>query len=318
MRLVWPRPGRITLALLAVAPAAMAYPWRTVPDRWVLGVAVAVLIVLFGWWRGLHFTTIVRRRLALLFGRRSGGVHQLVEQTVYDGVADARTTALLRLLPERDGDLPLPLIASYLDRYGLRSETVRVTSRDTASGRATWVGLTMSAAANLPALRARSEQIPLRETAEVALRRLADHLRENGWAVTTSDIDVPDLLGPQAKERWRAVEDGTTGFVAAYGIAINDALPEILKELWSYPSTEVWTAVEVSAGATLAAACTIRTDEMPKGAAPLPNLISRRGSQVSAIGAISPSSTDALDAPTGPAAVLDALRWPADRVFVGS
>ena len=63
--------GRITLALLAVVPAVMAYPWRSPRDQWVLGIAVAVVIVLFGWWRGLHFTTILRRRLAMM--RRRGG-----------------------------------------------------------------------------------------------------------------------------------------------------------------------------------------------------------------------------------------------------
>jgi hypothetical protein len=53
-----PGSGRITLALLAVVPAVMAYPWRTPREQWVLGIAVAVVILLFGWWGGLHFTTI--------------------------------------------------------------------------------------------------------------------------------------------------------------------------------------------------------------------------------------------------------------------
>ena len=57
-----PGSGRITLALLAVVPAVMAYPWRSPREQWVLGIAVAVVILLFGWWGGLHFTTILRRR----------------------------------------------------------------------------------------------------------------------------------------------------------------------------------------------------------------------------------------------------------------
>ena len=64
--------GRITLALLAVVPAVMAYPWRSTRDYWVLGIAAAVVIVLFGWWRGLHFTTILRRRLAMVAPHRRG------------------------------------------------------------------------------------------------------------------------------------------------------------------------------------------------------------------------------------------------------
>jgi hypothetical protein len=36
------------LALLAVVPALLAYPWRTPRDYWLLGIAAAVVIVLFG------------------------------------------------------------------------------------------------------------------------------------------------------------------------------------------------------------------------------------------------------------------------------
>ena len=83
--------------------------------------------------------------------------------------------------------LPLPLIAGYLDRYGIRADKVRITSRDNASGaRETWIGLTISAVDNLVALQARSARIPLHETAQVAARRLADHLREIGWEASTS------------------------------------------------------------------------------------------------------------------------------------
>ena len=66
-----PGSGRITLALLAVVPAVMAYPWRSPREQWVLGIAVTLVILLFGWWGGLHFTTILRRRSAMM--RRSGG-----------------------------------------------------------------------------------------------------------------------------------------------------------------------------------------------------------------------------------------------------
>lgn len=63
-----PKPGvgRITLALLAVVPAAMAYPWQSTRAYWLIGIAVAVLILLLGCWRGLFFTTILRRRLAIV------------------------------------------------------------------------------------------------------------------------------------------------------------------------------------------------------------------------------------------------------------
>ncbi len=153
--------GRITLALLAVVPAVMAYPWRSPRDYWVLGIAATVVIVLLGWWHGLHFTTILRRRLAIV--RRTGGF-------VPESDSAAKTTALLRLGPPVDDSdvLPLPLIARYLDRYGIRADKIRITSRDNASDasrRETWIGLTVSAADNLAALQARSSRIPLHETA---------------------------------------------------------------------------------------------------------------------------------------------------------
>ena len=56
--------ARITLALLFIIPAAMAYPWPSTRDRWVLGVAIVAVVVLFAWWRGLFLTTMVGRRVA--------------------------------------------------------------------------------------------------------------------------------------------------------------------------------------------------------------------------------------------------------------
>ncbi len=59
----WPGRGRVTLVLLAVVPVALAYPWQSTRDYVLLGVAAAVVIGLFGFWRGLYFTTIARRGL---------------------------------------------------------------------------------------------------------------------------------------------------------------------------------------------------------------------------------------------------------------
>src|ERR671911_302055 len=54
---------RLALALLFIVPAAMAYPWDSNIDRWTLGVAIGVVLVLFAWWRGLFVTNMVGRRL---------------------------------------------------------------------------------------------------------------------------------------------------------------------------------------------------------------------------------------------------------------
>ncbi len=308
MRILVPGTGRVALALLAVVPAVMAYPWQAESGRRMLGVAAVVVLVLFGCWRGLHLTTIVRRQLALLF--RSGRKHQPVDRAD----TDARTTVALRVLGGTDSGLPLDLIRGYLDRYGVRCESLRVTSRDTSAGRTTWISLTMSARANLVALQARSPKIPLRETAEITLRRLADHLREHGWSLTTADLAIPDLPGPQAREHWRTVAD-TSGYLAAYSLAA-DSLPEVLNELWSRDWDELWTAIEMS-DAGFAAGCAIRTGQMPAAEPPLAGLISRRGTQWQALGALVPTSTKPLDAEILSVGGLSAIRWPANGYPVG-
>ncbi len=313
---VWPTSGRLTLALLAVVPAVMAYPWQSTRDYWLLGIAAAVVILLFGWWRGLRFTTILRRRLAMMRRRR---------RSAPESGTDTRTTVLLRIgPPASDSDvLPLPLIARYLNCYGVRADTIRITSRDSASDeRQTWIGLTVSAADNLAALQARSSRIPLHETAQVAARRLADHLREIGWeAGTVVSEDIPQLIAPDSRETWRGVRHSDSDYVAAYRVSVDVALPETLDAIRSHPARETWTALEVAgppgsgSGSgthyTVAAACAFRTDTQPGGAAPLAGLTPQRGSQRPALMALNPSSTQRLDGHTDASAdLLTRLAWP--------
>lgn len=320
-----PVPGtvRLTLVLLAAVPAVMAYPWATTRDRWALGIGVAVLIALLGGWHGLHFTTMLRRRLAML---RSGrGAHADLRSG-----SDWRATALLRVVPSAGdpGVLPLPLIAGYLNRYGLRADTVRITSRDTSSEagtaqRDTWIGLAFSAAANLAALQARSALLPLQETAEVAARRLADHLREIGVETTpVAADDVPALFGAGAREAWRAVSDGPADYVAAYRVSVDDEFADTLAQIWSCGARETWTAVEFAdrgGDRTVAAACALRTGERPAGAAPLPGLRSQHGDQRPALLALQPLSGAHLDGTADLAAVdLTALQWPTELHDSGS
>lgn len=290
-----PRPGsgRITLALLAVVPAVLAYPWQTTRHYWLLGIAAAVVIVLFGWWRGLYFTTMLRRRCAII-GRRRG---------VTDRGSDTRSTALLWVKPPAaDADLPpVPLIARYLDAYGIRADTIRITSRDTAAGeRQTWIGLTISATDNLAALQARSARIPLHETAEVAARRLADHLREIGWeAGTVVPEDMPVLVAADARETWAALCQGDSDYLTAYGISNAVELPETLAAIRAHPARETWTALEIAgdrSNYTVAAACAFRTDERPGGPPPVAGLIVQRGQQLPALLAMDPPATRRLAA----------------------
>jgi type VII secretion protein EccE len=303
------------LVLLAVVAAALAFPWHSVRVRWVLGVAILAVIVLLARWRGLPVTTILYRRLAIL--RPNRGARRAGES-----VTDVRTTALLRVTPPLgDADsLPLPLVASYAQRYGLRADAIRVTSRDSMSEvgtreRETWIGITLSAADNLAALQARSARIPLHETAEVAARRLADHLRESGWtAAIANPDDVPSPFPRPAKETWVGLSQGSSNYVAAYGVKVDTALPNTLAAIWSYPVREVWTAAEISgsgANQTLAVACAFRTDAKPTANGPLPGLISKSGIQRAALTALDPLSNQRLDGHVAlpESLLLERLRW---------
>ncbi len=306
-----PGTGRITLALLAVVPAVMAYPWRSPRDYWVLGIAAAVVIVLLGWWRGLHLTTILRRRLAM--ARRVGGF-------VPESGSATSATALLRLGPPlRDSDvLPLPLIADYLDRYGIRADKIRITTRDNASDasrRRAWIGVTVSAADNLAALQARSSRIPLSETAQVVARRLADHLREIGWDVSSvAPDDAPRLLAPTARETWRGVQRGDSDYVAAYRVRVDAGLAETLEAIRSHPVRETCTALEIAGDRThhtVAAACAFLTDTAPAAGAPLAGLTPQRGNHRPALAALDLLSTQRLDGHTEePAGLLAELVCP--------
>jgi type VII secretion protein EccE len=308
--------GRITLVVLAVVAAAMAYPWQSTRDRGALGIAIIVTATLLIWWRGLPLTTILRRRVAILRPNRGA-------RWASGSGIDVRATAVLRITPpEAEPDvLPLPLIARYVDCYGLRADAIRVTSRDTASDtgareRETWIGLTLSAADNLAALQARSPLIPLHETAEVAVRRLADHLRESGWnASIVEPDDIPLLYGRSARETWSSIREGSVDYVAAYGVKVDTALPNTLAAIWSYPVPEVWTALEIAGAGddqTLAVACAFRTDACPGARGPLPGLVSQSGNQRQALAALDPVSAQQLDghSPVPEALLLTRLRWP--------
>ena len=296
---------RLTLAALLVIPAAMAYPWESTADRWLLGVAIAAVIVLFAWWRGMFVTTMLARRITLLVRR---------------GKADApvrspeSATVALRVSPRESAELPLALLAGYVDRYGISFDKVRVTSRDRGAERTTWVGLTLCAADNVAALAARSTRIPLQDTAELAARRLSDHLREIGWDVSVDDA-ADTLVAGQTKETWRGVADGQS-HLAVYRVAVDDQLADTLSAVWATDADEIWTAVEITGSRTqprLAAACALRTGERPPSGTPVAGLTPERGRHGRAVAALAPESDARLSA--RPAAVSQALltelRWPA-------
>lgn len=283
---------RLTLAALLVIPAVMTYPWQTETQRWLLGVAIAVVVVLFASWRGRFVTAIFGRRTAILL--RRGRIRDAAPSGEYATVA-------LRLEPREAAELPLSLVAGYLDRYGISFDKVRVTSRIAGPGAAaTWVALTLGAADNIAALSARSPAIPLRDTAELAGRRLADQLREAGWEVSVDDTAAGPLSG-EAKERWRGVEDGR-GFLAAYRIAADEPLDGLFSAVRALDADEIWTAVEFTGDRTqpeFAAACALRTAQRPGVRASLPGLTPQHGRHAAALAAMAPGSDQRLPGPTG-------------------
>ncbi|BBY18171.1 type VII secretion protein EccE [Mycolicibacterium litorale] len=297
--------ARITLALLFVIPAALAYPWPTTAERWVLGVSIAVVVVLFAWWRGLFVTDIVRRRIAILLRNRRGG-HSRHAPAQYATVA-------LRVDSAPSGDLPLALLAGYVDRYGVRAHKVRVVSRDVAGERTTWIALTVGAKDNLAALQARSAHLPLRETTEIAARRLTDHLREVGWTVTPVD-EAPSPAPPSARETWRGLRSDE-GHVAAYRVSVDGQLADTLAAVAAQPSAETWTALDIvgtSKHLEVIVGCTLLTEDKPKARAPLAGLTPQRGRHRPAVETLHPLSVERLEGHPVPVTeeVLHGLRWP--------
>lgn len=284
-RIPAPGAGRLTIVALAVITAVLSYPWHSTNDRWALGVAVAVVIVSLIWWRGRYLTTILGQRIRIILRRRP--IHPRAAE-LRSTPTDAVATALV-LVDDRDRELPLGLLTGYLDRYGVLCDSVRVTTHTTGAGATTWIGLTVSGARNLSALQARSPQIPLRETAENAARRLIAHLRETGWAATLEDPDqVPDLVGANAREQWQSVTDAR-GYLTTYSVNT----PETIAEITSGAASETWTVVEIvgtASRAQIRAGAAIRTDDAPPASAPLPGLLAIPGRQADALAALHPLS----------------------------
>lgn len=353
--LVLPGAVRLTVAALVVVAVVLAYPWQSSFDYWLLGIGAVVLILTLCWWNGTHLSTAARRRLSLPARNAKARREEISDprvDTVTESPADASTTVVLRIAPppypvavlpgrasgssEFVDVLPLSIIADYLDRYGLRSQKIRITSKDTRATasslrdrfaavldgplpqrRVTWIGVTVSAADNLAALAARSESIPLRETAEVAARRLADHLRELGWLVRLLDETdrVPSIEPVGGNEKWRGVAGSDGESVAAYSIPVGNDLGDVLTAVWSYPADETWTALEISgsgAVAEVAAACAFRTKQASDPKAPLAGLVPQRGNHRNALRALVPTSVTTLVAHPRPAQtdLLGSVSWP--------
>jgi len=283
---------RLALTLLVAVPAAMAYPWPSDTQRWLHGVAVVVLLALWIRWRGVFLTTLAARRIALWWRNLRGAGRA--------GEPAHLVTVVLRAESAVQAELPLPLIAGYVDRYGIRCDKVRVTHRDRSGDRSTWISVTLGAVENLAALRARSPRIPLRQTAALTARRLADQLREGGWDVRVIDeIDEVELPVPcGSTETWRGMRD-EQGCTAAYAVTVDDQLAERLASAATHPADEVWTVLEITGAASkpeLAVGCALRTASRSPSGSPVPGLVPQRGRHRRALDALHPQSCSRLEA----------------------
>lgn len=284
---------RMTLVLLLIVPAAMAYPWHSVPQRWILGVAVAAVVILFVQWRGVFLTTLVGRRWAMLRRRRGVTNHGDPE----------RVSIALRVEAGQVAELAVSDLVSYLHRYGVRCESVRVVSRDEGGRRDTWVSLILDAKHNLPALQGRSSDAGIDELALVVGRRLAEQLRETGLQVSVDrGPDAP--LSAGACEGWRGVDDGD-GQLSICSIPADGDLVDRVAELQT--GAETWTVLEFSSAGShpvAAAAVAIRTGEQP---GTVSGLRAQPGRQRPLLEAMDPRSVRQLGLPTQP---VPDLAWP--------
>lgn len=287
---------RLTLVATLVAAGAFALYRRDPADRWIAITAGVLALVLLVWWRGTFLTDILGRFTKLLTRRISGRPSANTPQIVAAGV-DARTTVALELsAPASDEEVPLGLLSGYLDRYGVRCSSIRVTTAGIAgTENKTWVSLTLSAADNLAALQARSSRIPLRETADIVGRRLSDHIRELGWQINAAE-NPGTPLPEEVKEGSRAVTDDH-GYLAAYRATVNDDLPNTLGSIWSAPLPERWTVLELT-GTTdaplLTVVCALRTDEKPESRAPWGGLTLCWGEHLPVLQAMNPLSPNSF------------------------
>ncbi|OMB87646.1 type VII secretion protein EccE [Mycolicibacterium conceptionense] len=287
--------ARLALASLFIVAAVLARPWQTNTERWVLGVSVAAAVLLLAWWGGMFLTTRVARHL--------GVIRRNLAKKQPEAAVDSETV-VLRVDPADPAQLPV--VISYLDRYGIRCDKVRVTHRDAGGTRRSWISLTVAATDNLDALRARSSRIPLRDTTEIVGRRLRDHLQEQGWTVTLVDgVDSP--LPDPGKETWRGVKDDS-GYVAAYRVNVTDKLEAVLAGIGALPAQEAWTALEFTgppAQPQLTVGAALRTADRPARRAPLAGLKPAGGRHRPALAALNPLSSQRLEGI--PAAVPDGL-----------
>jgi type VII secretion protein EccE len=336
--IVWPGPARLTVVILGLELACAALrppiPW------WQLALLTAAAVAALGWWRGQHWSSAVGRWLTMTM--RNTRPARLVAPA--DAGADTtavRLTARLwppPAIPARSGEpppntlVPIRLLASYLERYGIICRTLQLISQTTTpplsalrantsayltgatpQQRSTWLTLALHAADNIAALQTRG--IGVADLATVTLRHISEALREKGWTATRID---PDAATPTfqplaaARREWWTAAQYADGFRAIYTIDHNH-LSQTLAELPTIAAIQTWTALTLSRNKhgppTGVAQCALLTRERPRLDPPLPTLIPAAGRHLSAAATLSARGT--TTGPGGAPICLDDIAWTA-------
>lgn len=347
------RIGGLTVALLlgwaTLVPTGSRWHW------WqpVLGVLIAVLVL--GSWHGLLLTTTASRWVPMSLRNRQGraggrrrapaGGRGKRSGTAVPGqqstpvTATGAVTVTLRVRPRphpvatadaAGGQLPWRQLLGWLERYGVRADSMTVTSVATTPAPSAlrqaqarlvtdqwenWITFVFSTVSNLEALKARASDIG--ELAGVTTRRMVGELRERGWVVSVVNDSAafPRFVDPAARVRrecWTGTEYAD-GFRAVYAVEPT-ALSSIVAALPGLSTKCVWTSVTVrSVGrqrptveAFVATLTPARPDRIPlEGLTGFDGLHRVRAEAVSIAGAgvaLARAELDAVD--------VQALRWP--------
>ena len=253
---------------------ALLTPAGQQPQWWLLLVAIAAVVGFVGSWHGQHLSSSVRRWAPMTRRNRRrrrhpgsqapprprNGHRAAAKRT---DTRQARVVIHLRPHPHalttassNTDQMPWEFITAWLDRYGVRADTLTVCSVTTTppasslrSGdaaplltghtpqhRDTWLTYTLRAESNVAELTARRTTMASANTesesadsgprraalADTTARRMIAELRERGWLATLCDdaTQLPRFVRPDAqlrRECWTGTEY-SDGFRAVYAI----------------------------------------------------------------------------------------------------
>lgn len=331
------------LAMTLMFGWALLHPVQYRPQWWHGLIAAFVIAAFLGSWHGQHWSTSVRRWVPLAHrNRRIRSGHaklppteplpQDISRDDASAIDSMQATVTVHLRPQPhalntpphvDDQLPWDQIGRWFDRYGIRTESIVVTSvtrtpprsalrqafehrlsGSTPQHRDTWVSFVVRAEANLEEIIARG--VDVATLADSTARRLVAELREQGWLATVvaDPANLPSFITRAAqvrKELWTSIQC-SDGYRAVYAVA-PEALKSVLTDVSTLSTGQTWVSVAmrpqgqqaVEMRALVATVTYNRPDRVP-----LPGLIGfhgmhrQRADQVAVTGSL-PASAALLD-----------------------